>query len=148
MPQVAETTFPAPENYHDPIATMFTVGSDFNFSDPDCGGMDYICWPTIAPASVQVYAADAIPQFANSLLIPTLKRSSLYVIPLDGQGGVTEPFHRYFHSDNRLRDTEISPDGKTIWIATDSQGNFEATDGTVKNTPANPGAILTYTYGQ
>ncbi|MDO5623042.1 MAG: PQQ-dependent sugar dehydrogenase [Paracoccus sp. (in: a-proteobacteria)] len=95
VPQVAETAFPAPENYHDPIATMFTVENGYDFGDTSiCGDLVYICWPTNAPASVQVYAGDAIPVFANSLLIPTLKRGSLYVAALDEDGGVTQPHTR------------------------------------------------------
>ena len=53
---------------------------------------------------------------------------------------------RYFQSENRYRDTAISPDGKTIYIATDPGGMAEALAGGPARRMQNPGAILAFTY--
>jgi mono/diheme cytochrome c family protein len=81
------------------------------------------------------------------LLLTTLKRGSLYVIALNADGqSVRGPFSRYFQSDNRYRDSAISPDGKTIYIATDPGGLAEATAGGTTRTMTNKGSILAFTY--
>jgi mono/diheme cytochrome c family protein len=81
------------------------------------------------------------------LFVTTLKRGSLYVLPLKA-GGKTPagPFSRYFQSENRFRDTAISPDGRTIYVATDSNGLVESASGGVTSKMRNPGAIIAYTY--
>jgi mono/diheme cytochrome c family protein len=80
-------------------------------------------------------------------MITTLKRGSLYVLPLtaDGQAAAGH-MSRYFQSENRYRDTAVSPDGKTIYIATDPGGLAEALAGGATRTMQNGGAILAFTY--
>jgi PQQ-dependent dehydrogenase (s-GDH family) len=132
-----------------PIATMFTVPTGFNFHDPACGGADVICWPTVAPSSVHYYASKGkgIPGWDKVLLITTLKRGSLYVLPLSSDGkSAAGHFSRYFQSENRLRDLAVSPDGRTLYIATDNSGLLEALAGGMASTVENPGAILVFTY--
>ena len=133
----------------DPIATLFTVPSDWRFSDPACGGIDFICWPTVAPSSIEVYepgAGNGVG-WGKSLLLTTLKRGSIYRLPLseDGQS-IAGPIERYFQSENRFRDLAVSPDGRTIYAATDITGVAESTRGGVTTTMANPGVILVFTY--
>jgi PQQ-dependent dehydrogenase (s-GDH family) len=133
-----------------PIATLFTVPSDWNFQDPACKGLDFICWPTVATSSMQAYfpkAGEGIPGWEHSLLVTTLKRGSIYRIPLseDGQT-VSGPIERYFQSENRLRDMALSPDMKTMYVATDVSGLVGTMDGGAGTTLQNPGAILVYTY--
>ena len=72
----------------DPLATLFTVPSNHNFQDPACGGTDYICWPTASASSVEIYPAglSGWPEMQNSLLVTTLKRGSIYRIPLKADG--------------------------------------------------------------
>jgi mono/diheme cytochrome c family protein len=71
----------------------------------------------------------------------------LYVVGLSADGqSVRGPFSRYFQSDNRYRDMAISPDGKTIYIATDPVGLAEATSGGITRTMTNKGSILAFTY--
>lgn len=163
-PPCAETTFSEyeiPENVPhepesaftgdlvEPIATMFTVDTGWNFVVPDCKGIDFICWPTVGITSVQYYGGgdDRIPGWDKVLLAPTLKRGSLYVLPLgeDGQalGGTVE---RYFQSNNRYRDVAVSADGKTIYVATDATGLAESVDGGTTSELDNPGEILAFTY--
>ena len=149
VPFEKETDWPAPPDYTPPIATMFTVPDDWNFADPACGGVDFICWPTVAASSVEVYHPDGtgIPGWGDSLLIPTLKRGSLYRVKISDDGtSLDGTFQRYFQSQNRFRDTAISPDGLTIYVATDPGGVAEALDGGTTTEMADPGAILAFTY--
>lgn len=148
VPREPESAFTKP--FTEPIATMFTVPSGYNFSDPVCKGVDYICWPTVGVSSIEYYGPPrntGIPGWEKVLLVTTLKRGSLYVIGLtpDGQR-VDGPFSRYFQSDNRYRDTAVSPDGRTIYIATDSSGLAEAMAGGTTRTMTNRGSILAFTY--
>lgn len=147
VPVENETDWPG--TMIDPIATMFTVPSDWDFSDPTCQGIDFICWPTVAPSSIEVFEPNAGDNldWGKSLLVTTLKRGSLYRIPLaeDGQT-VAGPIERYFQSENRFRDLALSPDNSTIYVATDVSGVADKTGGGVTTTMANPGAILVFTY--
>ena len=124
VPREPESAFTKP--FTEPIATMFTVPTGYNFSDPVCKGIDYICWPTVGVSSIEYYGSprnSGIPGWEKVLLVTTLKRGSLYVVALSADGqSVRGPFSRYFQSDNRYRDTAVSPDGKTIYIATDPGG--------------------------
>jgi len=131
-----------------PIVTMFTVPSDWNFVDPKCHGMDFVCWPTIAASSIETYwRADGIPGWAHSLIVTTLKRGSIYRIPLAADGRhLSGPIERYFQSENRFRDTAVSPDGKTIYVATDNGGLAESSSGGTTTTMHDPGTILAFTY--
>jgi mono/diheme cytochrome c family protein len=147
VPREAESAFTKP--FVPPIATMFTVPSDYNFQNPVCGGIDFVCWPTVGASSIEYYASKGtgIPGWDKVLLVTTLKRGSLYVLPLsaDGQKAAGK-FSRYFQSENRYRDTAVSADGKTIYIATDNGGLTEAMAGGATRTVQNPGAILAFTY--
>lgn len=147
VPREPESAFDKP--FVEPIATMFTVPSDYNFRSAVCKGVDFICWPTVGASSVEYYAAKdkGIPGWDKVLLITTLKRGSLYVLPLtpDGQHAAGHMW-RYFQSENRYRDTAVNPDGRTIYIATDTGGLAEALDGGPTSTMQNPGAILAFTY--
>src|SRR5688572_10398989 len=148
VPREPESAFTRP--FIEPIATMFTVASGYNFSDPVCKGIDYICWPTVGVSSIEYYGAPrkgGIPGWDKVLFVPTLKRGSLYVVALSADGQrVSGPFSRYFQSDNRYRDTAVSPDGRTIYIATDTGGLAEATAGGTTRTMTNKGSILAFTY--
>jgi PQQ-dependent dehydrogenase (s-GDH family) len=148
VPHEAEAAFIRP--FTEPIATMFTVPTGYNFSDPVCRGTDYICWPTIGASSIEHYGTpgnSGIPGWDKMLLVTALKRGSLYVAALSADGqSVRGPFSRYFQSDNRYRDTAVSPDGKTIYIATDPEGLAEATAGGTTRTMTNKGSILAFTY--
>jgi mono/diheme cytochrome c family protein len=147
VPREPESAFK--KKFYPPIATMFTVENGFNFEDPACGGIHYICWPTVGVSSIEHYsnAGGGIPGWDRVLLATTLKRGSLYVWPLRKDGkAVSGHATRYFQSENRFRDTAVSPDGKTIYIATDAQGLVESMDGGVTRTMQDPGAILAFTY--
>jgi PQQ-dependent dehydrogenase (s-GDH family) len=156
VPREPESAFKQP--FTEPIATMFTVPTGYNFHDPVCKGVDFICWPTVGASSIEYYASNAegisgsngargIPGWNKVLLVTTLKRGSLYVVSLTADGKKTKGhMSRYFQSENRYRDTAISPDGRTIYIATDTSGLAEALGGGTTSTMQNPGAILAFTY--
>jgi mono/diheme cytochrome c family protein len=147
VPREPETAFTQP--FVEPIATMFTVPSNYNFHDPACRGVDFICWPTVGASSIEYYASKGmgIPGWERVLLITTLKRGSLYVLPLTPDGhAASGHFMRYFQSENRYRDTAVSPDGRTIFIATDQTGLAEALAGGPAAKLQNPGEILAFTY--
>ena len=148
VPVENETDWPGQQ--HDPLATLFTVPSDWDFTDPACGGIDFICWPTVATSAMQAYfpvTGEGIPGWENSLLVTTLKRGSVYRVPLAADGKTAAgPIERYFQSENRLRDMALSPDMKTLYIATDVSGLVGTMGGGAGTTLKNPGAILVYTY--
>ena len=148
VPREDETSWTG--EMQDPVATMFTVPSDWNFSDPVCRGIDFICWPTVAPSSIETYmpkAGEGIPGWENSLIVTTLKRGSIYRVPLAADGRTLRgPMERFFQSENRFRDTAFSPDKKTIYVATDNGGLAEALGGGTTTVMQNPGAILVFTY--
>ena len=148
VPVEDETSWPVEQQ--DPVATLFTVPSDWDFTDPACGGIDFICWPTVATSAMQAYfpvTGEGIPGWENSLLVTTLKRGSVYRVPLAADGKTAAgPIERYFQSENRLRDMALSPDMKTLYITTDVSGLVGTMGGGAGTTLKNPGAILVYTY--
>lgn len=147
VPRTDETAWTEP--MQDPLATLFTVPSDWNFEDPACEGVNYICWPTVAASSIEAYrpADGGIPGFGNALLVTTLKGGTLFRVPLTEDGlAAAGPMERYFKTENRYRDMAVSPDGRTIYVATDIGGQFQALDGGVGDRVANQGAFLVFTY--
>jgi len=146
VPRQPETAYK--KKLVEPIATLFTVPTGFNFEDPACAGINYICWPTVGISSVEYFGnGAAIPGWDHVLLITTLKRGSLYVLPLTGdKQKAAGHMHRYFQTENRYRDTAVSKDGKTIYIATDSGGMGESLSGGATTKMADQGAIVAYTY--
>ena len=91
--------------------------------------------------------AGGVPGWENSLIVTTLKRGSIYRIPLAKDGRTLRgPIERYFQSENRFRDTAFGPDKSTIYVATDSAGMAEALSGGTTTTMQNPGSILVFTY--
>lgn len=134
-----------------PIATLFTVPSGFNFEDPACKGVNFICWPTVAASSVEFYGGsdlrDGIPGWDAVLIVSTLKRGSLYVLPLDATlTRPVGPISREMRTQNRYRDTAIHPDGRTIYVATDPSGLVEARAGGATTELEDRGAILAFRY--
>jgi mono/diheme cytochrome c family protein len=132
-----------------PIATLFTVPTGHDFQPAACGGVHFICWPTVAASSVESYAGhpNGIPGWDRVLIVSTLKRGSLFVVPVDASGRRrVGPIAREARTQNRYRDTAVHPDGRTIFVATDVGGLVEARDGGVTQEIENGGAILAFTY--
>lgn len=148
VPRDTETSWTG--DFEPPIATLFTVPDGWNFRDPACGRMAFVCWPTVAASSLEVYApkrGPGVPGWEHSLLVTALKRGSLYRIPLGADGhALAGPIERDFQSENRFRDTAVSPDGLTIYVATDNGGPAEALSGGTTTRLQNPGSILVFRY--
>lgn len=131
------------ETFTNPITSLYAIEDGYNFTG------DWLTWPTIAPSSAKVYEGfDAqIPGWDNSIIIPTLKKGRLYRQKLtpDGNGVVGAPIE-LLYTQNRYRDIAFDPDGKTIYIITDSGGTTSGPSGSGGLTPTNLGKILVYTY--
>ncbi len=87
--------------------------------------------PTLAVAGTDFYHHSAIPEWQNSLLVTSLKASSLVALKLspDGRSVVMEEifFEDWF---GRLRDICISPDGRVFLAVSnrDGRGTVQAGD--------------------
>ncbi len=148
VPQQSETAWSSPD-YVEPLKTLYTVPNGYNFQDPACGEPLYICWPSIAPSSIDFVPADngGIASWHNSLLVTSLKNGSLYRLKLTQDGGsVRGDITQYFKTTNRYRDLALSPDNRTVYIATDSTGLAGPQSGPSTERLDNPGAILAFTY--
>lgn len=148
VPQLAESAFDAPDLVP-PLRTFYTVPPDFDFRSPTCApsGLFFICYPTIAPSSIDVYASRRIPGWRNSLLIPTLKTGTVFRLPLRERAGIAvDGPLPLWESVNRFRDTAIAPDGGTIYVATDTTGLAAEEAGTPTAELENPGSILAFRY--
>ena len=128
-------------NVKEPLATMYTVAT------PPDSLTSNLTWPSVAPSGMDVYNSTAIPGWQSSLLIAGLKAGRLirFQLSADGSSIVSDTI-MYFLGKGRFRDVCISPDGKKIYVSTDNSGSTSGPTGGVTNTPANPGAILEFTY--
>jgi len=134
-------------NFVPPVATFFTVASDYNFTDHNCGQLAYICNPTIAPSSLRLYNSDTIPGWNGTLLMPTLKAGKIYQLILDdNRTSLAQQPAEMFQSENRYRDLAISPDGSTLYVITDSSGPAQAIGGGATTELWNPGSLLEFEY--
>jgi PQQ-dependent dehydrogenase (s-GDH family) len=128
-----------------PVATFFTVDSDHEFADPKCSEVYFICWPTLAPSSLEYYSAtDGVPGWSDSLLMPSLKYGTVYRLPLDGEG-VAEPIAMW-ETVNRYRDVAVGPESTVFYVATDSDRSARGADGTPTTALEHPGSILRFEY--
>ncbi|CAM3085138.1 glucose/sorbosone family PQQ-dependent dehydrogenase [Cupriavidus taiwanensis] len=137
----------------EPLKTFFSVDNNYDFANKVCAEKDlyYICWPTIAPSSVAYYRGgkQGVPGWENSLLITSLKRGVLYRVQLDPTGtlplGDAQPL---FRSVNRYREVVVSPDGSTIYVATDTNHLGTTDAGSAAFKLENPGSIIAFKYSQ
>jgi len=92
----------------DPSESQFC--SDFNVMEP------ITAWtPTLAVAGTDFYHHASIPEWQNSLLIATLRASSLVALKLTPEGRSVISEEIYFENDfGRLRDICVSPDGRVF----------------------------------
>jgi hypothetical protein len=148
VPQQRETRFHDPA-FVPPLRTFYTVPSGFNFQDPKCAenGWYFICWPTVAPSSLEFYGARrVVPGWANSLLMPTLKTGTVYRIPVNADGRRVGRPVPMWTTVNRYRDTAVSHDGRSVYVATDTAGLARDPSGAPTSALENPGAILEFRY--
>ena len=140
VPQQSEGLWNHPD-FRPPLQTLFTVSNDYDFETQ--GGV------TIAPSSLDIYIAreGGIAEWGDSLLVPGMIKGRMYRQPLarDGRSAMGDPVE-LFRTVNRYRDLAIHPDGRTIYIATDTGGRTTGLSGTMTDELAHPGAILRFTY--
>ena len=144
VPTTPETDFKDPM-FTPPLMTFRTVATGYNFADPKCASNYFVCWPTVAASSLDLYTSNAIPGWKNSFLMTTLKSGIVYRVPLEANGKLGKA-EALFRKVDRYRDTAISADGKTIYVAVDQGGAVAELDGSPGETMEDPGAILAFTY--
>ncbi|HEX2298709.1 MAG TPA: PQQ-dependent sugar dehydrogenase [Pseudonocardiaceae bacterium] len=146
VPQQKETAWRDP-NFVEPLKTLYTVPNGYNFQDPTCGDQSYICWPSIAPSSMAYLSAGSggMAGWRNALVVISLKNGSVYVLRLTGDGGsVQGDVTQFFKTTNRYRDLALRPDGRAVYVITDSSGVAGPQLGPPTVTLDNAGAILVF----
>jgi PQQ-dependent dehydrogenase (s-GDH family) len=145
VPRKKESSFDHPD-LRAPAATFYTVPDTYRFHDPTCGDLQHLCWPTIAPSGVTVYNEhpDDPGEPGASLLVASLKEGALFRVRL-GAGGAPVPraVDVLFRTINRYRDVAVGPDGKTVYVLTDSRGQTLGPWGPTAGL-SNPGSILMF----
>jgi PQQ-dependent dehydrogenase (s-GDH family) len=149
VPRQRESQFTAP--FVSPLRTFGTVNTGFDFTDPKCsqGGLYFICWPTNAPSSLTYYWAVpklGIPGWAHSLLMTTLKDGSVYRMKLSADGRQVVSTTKMWSDQTRYRDIASSPDGRSIYVATDNAGLVRDPNGAPTRTLKNPGSIVVFSW--
>jgi PQQ-dependent dehydrogenase (s-GDH family) len=130
-----------PVNFMAPIGTYNST-----VSVVPTGG--FLGWPTVAPASLDIYELNKIPNWGKSLLIPTLKKGTIYRAKLAPDGNsIVGNIYEIFHSSNdRYRDVALDPDGVTFYAITDNSGSTSGPSGSTAVTIVNPGVIVKIQY--
>jgi PQQ-dependent dehydrogenase (s-GDH family) len=132
-----------------PLLTFYTVETGYAFVDPACAGSEYICWPTIGPASITVYEPgdEGVPGWGPSLLVPSLKEGSVFRVRLsEDRQTVQGRGSQLFGTTNRYRDVVVGPDQRSFFVITDHDGDTSGpTQGTTDNLE-NRGAIIEFRY--
>jgi glucose/arabinose dehydrogenase len=95
-----------------------------------------IAWtPTIATCGIDYYGHDAIAGWKNSILLATLKGSTLYQLKLSGDGSEIVEENKYLaHQFGRLRDVMVHPDGRVFISTSNYAGGNEIVEIKAKET--------------
>jgi hypothetical protein len=136
-------------SYVTPLRTFYTVDSSFELQDPTCGDAPAVCWPTVTPASLDIYVPgeSGLQTWGTALLVPSLNKGSVLRVKLAANGEIVEgDTKELFKTTNRYRDLAIAPNKRTFYVVTDNDG---ATSG-----PTSPstlelqhrGALLEFSY--
>jgi PQQ-dependent dehydrogenase (s-GDH family) len=148
VPQQPESAWS--ESYVTPLRTFYTVDNTLALQDPACAAADRAtCWPTIAPASLELYVAgsEGLQTWGTALLIPSLKKGSVLRVKLSADGDVTEGDTReLFKTTNRYRDLTVAPNKRTFYVVTDSEGATSAEAGGSTLELEHRGALLEFSY--
>lgn len=143
VPRQEESDWTDP--FVEPIKTLFTVPDGYDFEDETCGELFFICRPSIAPSSVDLYPQDGpVPGWGGLLLATSLKNGALYGFKLSGDGRGVRDIDQMFDTVNRYRDLALSGDARTVYIATDVSGYTRDAEGGATNELENPGSILAF----
>jgi glucose/arabinose dehydrogenase len=112
---------------------LFSWGAEL---EPNGG---FLSWPTVAPSDGIYYGSEGVTEWTNSLLVVTLKNGDdtsqeVFQFKLNPDGVTLadatpdDPNPKQFFGEDqnlngRLRDITISPDGKKIFLITNTYGN-------------------------
>lgn len=145
-----ENNYSSLANFQPPLTTMFAECGSLPASTCDAGGTNWMQFATIAPSSIDFYNVNAglgIPNWYPSLLVPTLRKGTVYRFKLNiALNTVTTDSIPYFRSTNRYRDIALSPDGKKIYLITDSIGSTSGPSGSGTSALTDRGAIIEYEF--
>lgn len=145
-----ESDYSALANFQPPLYTMYEDCGSLSSTVCNANGSNWMRFATIAPSSIDFYNVNSglgIPGWYPSLLVPTLRRGTLYRYKLNAtMDAVISDSIPYFHTDNRYRDIAISPDGTKIYLVTDSIGSTSGPSGSGTSALVNRGAIIEYAY--
>ncbi|MEU4690435.1 glucose/sorbosone family PQQ-dependent dehydrogenase [Actinoplanes sp. NPDC023714] len=145
VPRYTESSFTATDLV-EPLSTFYTVETGYDFQDPKCAAAYFICWPGIAPSSLD-YLGLAVPRgWSNSLLMTTLKDGTIYRVPLSLDGERTGEAVAIWKSVNRYRDIAFNATGTKVYSVTDSGGAARDPQGAPTDKLENPGSLIEYTY--
>jgi PQQ-dependent dehydrogenase (s-GDH family) len=140
VPQATESSWSHPD-FMPPLATLFSAPAGYDLARSGN--------TTVAPAGMDVYSSAAVPGWANSVLITGMRTGAVYRLKLDTSGtSVVGDAVEYFKADDRYRDIAIGPDGRRIYLVTDSFGATSGADGRRTEALAHPGALLEFTYAK
>jgi PQQ-dependent dehydrogenase (s-GDH family) len=138
VPRSAESAW-THADFVPPLATLFSAPAAYDLAASGS--------TTIAPAGMGVYTSTAIPGWATSLLVTGMRTGAVYRLKLDSAGtAVMGDAVEYFKADDRYRDIAFSPDGRRIFLVTDSFGTTADSSGGTTKALANPGSLLEFTY--
>lgn len=118
-----------------PLKTFFTV--PVGYSQRTLGNA------TAALAGLEVYTSRAIPGWNPSILVAGMISGVIFRMPLKAS---EEPPLTYFKQPDRYRDLAIAPDGRRIYVVTDSEGRTLTASGEITTKLAHPGALLEFAY--
>ena len=76
-----------------------------------------------------------------------MRTGAVYRVKLaaDGRGIVGSPVE-YYKSNDRYRDSAVSPDGRRIYLVTDSKGVTMDAEGRRTDTLTSPGAVVEFSF--
>lgn len=137
VPQAAETSWEH-RDFTAPLATFFTVPASYDFAANGNA--------TIAPAGIALYTSSAIPNWANSILVTGMRTGAVYRLKLGAEGRTVGTPVEYFKANDRYRDIAMSPDGRRVFLVTDSFGTTADVNGQRTEALANPGGLVEFTY--
>jgi PQQ-dependent dehydrogenase (s-GDH family) len=143
---IQENSFSA-GTFTDPILSMYPACN----GAPNCNvtlttGTNWMQYPTVAPSGIDHYGFTNIPGWHRSLLVPTLRRGTIYRFKLNSTGdGILNDSVPYFFRTDRYRDLALK-NGRIIFAITDSIGSTSGPSGGGTSTLSRPGTILKYTF--
>jgi PQQ-dependent dehydrogenase (s-GDH family) len=134
VPRTKESDVNLPD-FTPPLMSFFTVPTGYD--------VRALGNATAALAGLDVYASPAIPGWNPSILVAGMTSGVIYRLPLEASDA---PPLTYFKAEDRYRDLAVAPDGKRIFVVTDTRGRVVTAAGEVTATLAHPGALLELTY--